>query len=195
MAVHVVLAVRPTLEGKTRLADALPFKDRISLNNKMFRHVFSTLLELFPTERIVLVSRSEELVEEAHVAGAVTVAERGADLNEALSQGAKVAVDRGASAVLTLSTDLPYLEPADLAAMLEAPGDVVIATDRERQGTNALLLRRPFAIPYRYGLGSLTAHRAEAEAAGLAVTVIHRPGLARDIDTPADLAELRSGGA
>ncbi|HEX4836775.1 MAG TPA: hypothetical protein VFW01_10595 [bacterium] len=39
-----------------------------------------------------------------------------------------------------------------------------------------------------FGRGSLAAHRRQALALGLTVTEVSRPGLAFDLDTPADFA-------
>lgn len=191
MSCFVVMAVRPVDEGKSRLSKTLSEDDRKSLNIKMFRHVFEIARKVFPAENIVVISRSEALLDEARSAGAHGEAETGHELNAALNQGSRFAVDLGATALVTLSSDLPFLETDDIHALLAAQGDVVIATDRVRIGTNALLIRRPLAIPYRYGGESLAAHKAAAAEAGLTITVIERPGLARDIDTPDDLAELR----
>ena len=71
------------------------------------------------------------------------------------------------------------------------PG-VVIGTDRPGLGTNALLLNPVGAIAYRYGEGSFRKHQAGARRAGLPFRVIRRFGLAFDLDTPADLEEMRA---
>lgn len=191
MNCFVVMAVRPVDEGKSRLAGTIDQNDRTNLNISMFRHVFDIVKKVVPAQNIVVISRSSALLDEARANGAHGELEIGHELNAALDQASKVAVERGATSLLTLSSDLPFLETADVNAMLEADGDVVIATDRVRIGTNALLIRRPFAMPFRYGGESLAAHCAAALEAGLNITVIERPGLARDIDTPDDLAELR----
>ncbi len=70
---------------------------------------------------------------------------------------------------------------------------MAIAPDRAGAGTNALALRPTSAIPFRFGPGSHEAHRRAAEAAGLEVVTVERPGLAFDLDTPADLDRLLSG--
>ena len=163
---------------------------RISLNLNMFHHVLSILYDVFPPDRLVVVSRSSALLDVAHNGGSVAHRETTEGLNAALREGARIAVERGATQILTMSSDLPFLAPDDIRALLATEGDVVVATDRARTGTNALLLRRPFGIDYRYGEASLSAHLAAAEDAGLAATVVDRPGLARDIDMPSDLGEL-----
>lgn len=184
------MAVRPVDEGKSRLASQLDINERKSLNISMFQHVFDVIREVVPASNVIVISRSDALLEEARVGGAQGVLETGRELNAALTEASRIAVARGATSLLTLSSDLPFLAADDVRAMLAAPADVVIATDRLRIGTNALLNRKPLAIPYRYGGESLAAHQTAAAEAGLTITVIDRHGLAHDIDTPDDLAEL-----
>ena len=191
MSCFVVMAVKAADEGKSRLSEALDANDRKNLNIRMFRHVFKVARKVIRPENIVVISHSKALLDEAREGGASGVVETGHELNAALTQASHVAVDLGATSLLTLSSDLPFLAANDIRAMLTIVGDVVIATDRLRIGTNALLIRKPFAMPYRYGGESLAAHKAAAAEAGLFTTVIERPGLARDIDTPDDLSELK----
>lgn len=192
MSFCLLLAVRPPPEGKSRLEGALSVEDRISLNYNMFRHVFSVGREVFPPSHIIVVSRSHALLDEVRAQGAEALIETGSGLNAALEQGSRHAIARGAQALAAVSSDLPSLAVEDLRALVETPVPVAIATDRLRQGTNALALRPPGAIPFRFGADSLAAHLEAARDAGLQAQVIERPGLARDIDTPADLAELRA---
>lgn len=190
MSCFVIMAVRPFDEGKSRLAKILDIEQRKSLNSRMFGHVLKVANEVFPATAIVVISRSDELLDEVRSHGAHGEHETGHELNQALTQASRTAVARGATSLLSLSSDLPFLSAADLRAMLAADGDVVIATDRAGIGTNALLMRQPFAIPYRYGGESLSAHRAAAAEAGLKVNVIARMGLSHDIDNPSDLSEI-----
>jgi 2-phospho-L-lactate guanylyltransferase len=190
MSCFVVMAVKAIDEGKSRLSATIADEDRKLLNIKMFRHVFNIVRKVIPAERVVVISRSEALLDEARAGGAYGAPETGRELNAALTEASHIAVERGATELLTLSSDLPFLTADDVRALLAAEGEVVIATDRIGIGTNALLMRRPFAMPYRYGGESLAAHKAAAAEAKLTITVVERPGLARDIDTPSDLAEL-----
>ena len=66
----------------------------------------------------------------------------------------------------------------------------MIVPDRHGTGTNALVLSPPDAIAPSFGPGSLARHVAAAEQAGVPHSVEDVPGLALDVDTPADLAEL-----
>jgi 2-phospho-L-lactate guanylyltransferase len=43
-------------------------------------------------------------------------------------------------------------------------------------------------MSFHFGPDSLAAHRAAAERTGARLTVVRRPGIAFDVDTPKDLA-------
>ncbi len=96
--------------------------------------------------------------------------------------------------ILVISADLPLLQPADVAAVIRAGmrHSLVIAPSADAVGTNALLLPPTVAFQPVFGHASLAAHRLRARALGLRAVELHRPGLAFDLDTPADLAALRS---
>jgi 2-phospho-L-lactate guanylyltransferase len=140
---------------------------------------------------VLLVSDSEALCAAARQAGAQALLEdRGDDLNAALWR-AEAAIGP-ADALLVLPADLPRLEAGDIQAMAAAgdAAEMAIAPDRQETGTNALLwTRAPRA--FRFGVDSFAAHQEAARATGAPVAVVRRPGLAFDLDLPADLAELR----
>lgn len=184
-----VLPVKPLAEGKSRLA--LPAAERIACNRFFFRHALDTLARSLSAERIVVVSRDPEVLEASRQAGAHALPEKvGGDLNDAMTSGAIFAARQGAGAVLTIAADLPGLAEDDIAHLIAArtdAGTIVIAPDVAGSGTNALLMP-PLAIPYRYGPSSFWAHLEAASAAGYGFRVVRRPGLAEDVDWPADLA-------
>jgi len=66
---------------------------------------------------------------------------------------------------------------------------VVIVPDRHGSGTNALLLTPPYAIAPAFGTGSFARHAALAHGRA---EVCEVPSLGLDVDTPDDLAALRS---
>lgn len=193
MTLRIVIPVRPPSEGKTRLAAALKPAARAALAEAMFRHVLTVATVAVSAHDCLVISRSEVVRAVAAQTGAIAMAETGFDLNEALAQAAEsLSPD---VPVLALFADLPLLEAGDIGAMIAASveADVVAASDRAGTGTNALLLRKPGLIPYRFGEGSLSNHRAEAMARGLRFAVVRRPGLSSDLDRPADLAMLAGG--
>ncbi|MGY1812114.1 2-phospho-L-lactate guanylyltransferase [Blastococcus sp. SYSU D00820] len=103
-------------------------------------------------------------------------------LNPALAHGARSARTR---AVAALSSDLPALRPAELAAALAAAGRVPRGFVADAAGTGTTLLTAAgVALDPRFGSGSAAAHAA----AGAVPLAGEWPGLRRDVDTAGDLA-------
>ena len=193
MTPRILLPVRPFAEGKTRLAAVLSAAEREALNQRFFEHVLGVASEVGDCH---VISRSEAVLEAARAAGARAIMETGDGLNDALAQASGVVAALADTPVMALSCDLPFLTVDDLTALIAAgkDSDVVAACDTEGHGTNALLLRRPGLIPFRYGMHSIAAHRAEAEGVGLRFAIVTRQGLGEDIDTPDQLAAMRVRG-
>lgn len=139
---------------------------------------------------MLVVTRSADLRSIAAEHGVESVVESGAELNAAFAQARSVAVELGADRLVTLSSDLPYIEIGDIEALLATPGDVVIAPDRHGTGTNALMLSPPDAIDFFYGHDSCQRHMDAAISRGRTLNLLKRPGLASDVDLPVELAEL-----
>jgi 2-phospho-L-lactate guanylyltransferase len=111
-------------------------------------------------------------------------------LNPALAHGARAA---GAGPVAAISSDLPALRPEELTAALAAAGaHAAGGTPRcftaDAAGTGTTLLAAAGGrLDPRFGPGSAAAH----EASGAVRLTGRWPGLARDVDTPADLLAAR----
>jgi 2-phospho-L-lactate guanylyltransferase len=119
-------------------------------------------------------------------------------MNAAVSRGLAAVARRGAARALVLTADLPLARPEDLAAILAAgrPGpSALLVPSLEGTGTNAMLLDPPGALAPRLGPDSLARHRAQAARRGVGETLLARPRLALDIDTPADLELLMADGS
>ena len=67
------------------------------------------------------------------------------------------------------------------------PPLVVVAPDRHRQGTNALLICPVGLIEYDFGPGSFQRHCARAQQRGARLEICELPSLALDVDLPEDL--------
>jgi 2-phospho-L-lactate guanylyltransferase len=199
-----VVPLRDGVSGKSRLAAVLDPGSRRRLVRVLARHVVGTLLATGGIGRVVVVTADPVFARETLVGLDVEVLEQPAHrpgLNAALEHAREVLAARGPGPLLVAHADLPALTPEDVAALLVDDAPVVIATDRYRSGTNLLLLRdEPLrqkllrheagGFRFRFGVGSLAAHVAEAEAHGLTAAVVHRPGTAVDLDTADDWSQL-----
>ncbi len=192
-----LIAVKPPAESKMRLGSILTGANKERLTLILFSHVLDCFVETFSAPQVLVVSRSAEMLALATQRGAVAVIESGNDQNAALSAGAQLALERGATRLVSASADLPFLTPDDLRQMLSATQarSVTIAPDRHRKGTNALAMSPPLAMPYLHGIDSYRLHCNAAKRAGLAVRSVERRGLSHDIDDPDDLRDFQAGSA
>jgi 2-phospho-L-lactate/phosphoenolpyruvate guanylyltransferase len=126
----------------------------------------------------------------------VIVEDHPAGQNPAARLGIEAAVQRGADAVLLLSSDLPLIKEGVVERLLAwADGlsrPVVVAVPaRGRGGTNALYLAPPDAIELHFGDQSLAKFESDARSRGVRFETYDSPELALDVDEPSDLAALR----
>lgn len=194
MTLWAIVPVKPMRQGKSRLADRLNGEERKDLNRTLLVHTIDTLMALSEIEHVLVVSRDPEALALAREHGARTVLENGTPgLNIALTRATIVAKTHVTRGVLILPADLPLITPEDVYALLERASDppvVVIAPDRRREGTNALLVCPAGLIEYRFGPGSFQRHCELALEAGARLEVCELPSLALDMDLPEDLDEL-----
>jgi 2-phospho-L-lactate guanylyltransferase len=188
MRTWAIIPVKPFERAKSRLAAALSPDERAELAEAWFQHVLAVVQAAPEVSAALVISRDPAALALAQRWGAQALHEQGDDLNAAWYQATAAAA--GADAVLLLPGDLPFIEGADLSAMIalaDAPRSVVIAPDQQRDGTNAQLIRPPGVIGYAYGVGSFQRHVAAARAAGLTPRIYVSERML-DIDVPDDLA-------
>ena len=193
-----VVPLRDGVSGKSRLATVLDGAARRRLIQVLARHVVRTLRAAEGIDRVVVVTADESFTRETLAGLDAEVLEQPADrpgLNPALEHARDVLARGAVGRVLVAHADLPALSVADAEHVLAVDSAVVVATDRNRSGTNLLLLPDETGVAsgrfrLRFGVGSLAAHLAEADALGRSVTVVHRPGTAVDLDTVDDWSQL-----
>lgn len=195
MSLWAIVPVKPLRRGKSRLAEALTEDQREELNRVLLERTLKTLIELKEVEQVLVVSRDSAALAIARDLGARTVQEDGAPaLNTALTRATVVAQVYASRGVLVIPADLPLLTAADVLALLERASDppvVVIAPDRHREGTNALLLAPANLIEYDFGGNSFQRHCDRARRAGARLEIVDLPSLGLDLDLPEDLELVR----
>jgi 2-phospho-L-lactate guanylyltransferase len=197
MTYWAIVPIKPLSRSKSRLSEVLSDAERAELSREMLVHTLNTLNEVQEIEHTLVVSRDTQALSIARQHGARTVAERGSPkLNRALVRATIVAQGYGVSGVLVLPADLPLLSVEDVQALIERakePPVVVIAPDRHRSGTNALLASPPGLIEYDFGPDSFDHHVKRAKEAGARVEICEISSLGLDLDLPEDLEVLRKG--
>jgi len=196
--VRALVPQKPLVLAKSRLAEALDPPARAALTLRLLWRVCAVLRAAPGVEAVSIMTPDATVRASAAGWGMAACLDPGRDLNTALAAviGAASRAARGPG-MLIVAADLPWLEVADVAALLAParPGVLVLAPSRDGAGTNALVC--PPGVRFRpaYGGGSRARHRDRARDAGLEVVEVRRPGLACDLDTPEDLAMLRARGA
>lgn len=190
-----VIPAKSLDRAKQRLAPALPDAARRDLVQRMLIQGLRALAGAGIAARAVA-TRDPDLAELARAQGAAAF-DPGmeGDLNAAAAAIAAQARRQGATSLLLLAGDLPWVDAEDVVALIDAAAHApVVIAEAKDGGTNALLLTPPDAVPFAFATAAPSAarHAELARARGLAPTVLRRIGLARDIDLPADLAALRA---
>jgi len=169
-----VVPLKEIAARKTRLT--LAADTRRSLTETMAEHVLAALRQAPEVGKILLLTKSPR-------AGYDWVRDEGRGLNEEL-QALRAALPD--VPFLIVHADLPEIRPADIGLLVAATdgGKLGIAPDRHGTGTNALALP-PGVLPrFAFGPGSCARH----QTAWPMFAVVRTDGLARDVDTDADLA-------
>jgi 2-phospho-L-lactate/phosphoenolpyruvate guanylyltransferase len=198
MRTAAILPVKRFARAKQRLGASVEDPLRLALAQAMVADVLLALSQTDALELTIVVTREQSVAVTAAELGAIVVedaAESGQPAAAAL--GVRRALEEGFERVLCVPGDCPALDPAELETLLSTRGledgrrTVVIVPDRHGTGTNGLLLAPPDAIAPSFGPDSCERHRELARSAGILARLERPPSLLLDIDTGADLAELR----
>ncbi len=207
MTTWAIIPVKPLRDSKSRLAHILSADERANLTTTILQHTLQVLADAPSVYRALVISRDPAILKLARQAGAYTFGEgEKLGLNVALVRGSHVAAAQGASSILVLPADLPFLSVGDVETMLSSASPVngnrpagstngagyantravAITPDRTQEGTNALFLCPPLGFEFQFGPGSFQRHLQEAERLGITCRVVHAPGLKFDLDTEED---------
>ena len=169
-----------THDPKSRLASALSADERAELMRTLLDRVVGAVREA-GVERMTVVSAEP-------IDGYEVWPDRGLAWNDALAAATAELVR--APLVAVVSADLPFLRAEEVEELLAATPERGLAIARALDGgTNAVSMRPPGLVPTRFGEpGSAAVHAA----LGVPAVVVDLPGLAFDVDTPADLARMQA---
>ena len=191
MTLWAIVPVKPLRRGKSRLSKILTEDERTDLNKRLLANTLETLSEIPEIEHVLVVSRDQAALSLAREFGARTVLENGMPLlNVALTRATVVAKEYATRGVLIVPADLPLITPEDVRVMLgkvKDPPVVIVAPDRHREGTNALLVCPAGLIDYDFGPGSFERHCERARMVGARLEIVELDSLALDMDVPEDL--------
>jgi len=192
----VLIAAKQLAFAKTRLAPALPAAaERSALAEAMFRDVLSAALSARLPTMVAVVTSDAALIGLARMGGALVIDEefpRG--LNVAVRLGTEFLIDRGATIVCTLLSDIPLVTSEDIdasfAAIATGGAGVVLVPSADFTGTNMMTRMPPDVIQTRFGRMSLVRHVDDCRARGVPCEVVRMARPALDLDVPQDLIEF-----
>jgi 2-phospho-L-lactate guanylyltransferase len=186
-------------QSKMRLADVLDRQERAELALAMLIDVIAACNDSGCFDTVAVLSDDSEVFWRTREMGAQPLAEPAtlSGLNESLTfgqryLGRRVAVDE----LVILPADVPLARAGDVRAVVDAlaatAGPRAVLVRSRDNGTNALAMRPPEALPMRFGRDSADAHASAAAEAGIALVELRLDRLAFDIDAPEDLLEMRT---
>ena len=175
--------------SKTRLAPLLSAGERQQLARDMFANVLRSLCASSRIDRVLVLSPERLELPDA----VERMVDNGRDLNWELNDALSCARSRGVTSLLVLHADLPLLQATEVDTLVECgrQAGLALAPDRCGRGTNALLLASDLPWTCQFGADSLARHRQQALSLGLEPAFVRLPGLAFDVDTPADWQDLQ----
>jgi len=191
-----ILPVKEMAGAKQRLAPLLSPEERIGLMQVMLRDVLAALSAARGLAGIALVTLdpwAEQLAQQ-HGARIITAGAREGHTGAVVTAAGQLKAE-GVPAFLTLPGDIPAAKPMEIDAVIAAASATpafIIAPAHDEQGSNAILMSPPDAVKLRFGEDSYFPHLAAARAAGITPHILPLPGIAMDIDHPADIARFAS---
>jgi len=188
----VVVPIKAFTSAKTRLSDRLDPDQRACLAQAAADRVLRAVADC-PLVELRLAVVDTDLAARMALHRNFEVLQRPDLLGQSAAVGAgfSAAIKRGATNILTVSADIPLVRPKDIDEILRPrPPVLVMVSDREGLGTNAMRLDPAIDLHFHFGPDSLAMHKREAAALRLPVKVIDNRRVRLDIDTPDDIDAL-----
>jgi len=195
----VAVPVKDLVNAKQRLVRALSPSERMALARAMLHDVLRALTAA-PLDARWVITRDPEVTATARDHGVGVVSEAVNQGHTAAVAAAQAAAIRaGARVFATIPGDVPCVTADEISALVaravgQAPA-VALAPSHSGLGTNGAALFPPGAMPLTFGEPSFDNHLKTARERGLVAHVLALPGLALDVDGPADLPLLLARGA
>lgn len=188
----ILVPVKNLKQAKQRLASVLDQAARTELAQAMLHDVLEVLASWQSRPDVAIVSCDSFALSLASTYGFEIIADhKNSGETDAIEIATRVCEMRGLD-TLVIPADIPLIQAWEMQAIMDAAPELgsVLVPAGDGRGTNAVL-RRPAALfPLRFGNDSFKPHLAAAQASGQSCVVLSLPGIAVDVDNPADLRQL-----
>ena len=189
----ILIPVKNLSAAKQRLASVLDQPARTELAQAMLHDVVEALAAWPGRPACALVTSDPFAIELARqydfeiIPDLANPGETGA-----IEMATELCVARGDDSTLVIPADIPLIQASEIEQILaNAPAEgSVLAPAADGRGTNAAFRRPANLFPLRFGNDSFKPHLAAAKATGKICIVLQLPGIAVDVDNPADLQQL-----
>jgi 2-phospho-L-lactate/phosphoenolpyruvate guanylyltransferase len=189
----ILVPIKNTDSAKQRLAAVLDQSARTKLAQAMLHDVLSALHEWKRRPAIGIVTSDPYATSLAEEFGFEVIPDPdNPGETGAIEMATRVCVHRGMDSTLVIPADIPLIQGWELEKiMTEAPAEgTVLVPAGDGRGTNAAFRRPANLFPLRFGNDSFKPHYAAAQATGKPCVILQSPGIAVDVDNPADLLQL-----
>jgi 2-phospho-L-lactate guanylyltransferase len=191
----ILVPIKNTASAKQRLASVLDQPSRTKLAQAMLHDVLSVLHEWPSRPKVGIVTSDPFATELAKKYGFEIIADPdNPGETGAIEMATQFCVGRGEHSTLVIPGDIPLIQASELEEILKHAPDEgsVLVPAGDGRGTNAAFRRPANLFPLRFGNDSFRPHHAAAQATGKPCLVLQLPGIALDVDNPADLQQLVS---
>ena len=190
--IWAVVPVKELIGAKQRLAGFLSPAERHCLAVTMLEEVLDAVAGARRLAGVALVTLDPHATAIAMQRGWRVITEGARDGHTgSVDGGRRVLAGEGVAGVLTLPGDIPATTAAEIdavvAAHLDGPSFTIVPA-HDALGSNTVIISPPLAVRLRFGENSYFPHLDAARAAGIAPSIVQLPGIAMDVDHPADLA-------
>ena len=189
--VWAVVPVKELTDAKQRLSSRLSLEERRALATIMLEDVLDAVSAVRELAGILVVTIDPIATSLAGRYGARIVGEGAREGHTgAVTAAACLLAREGRAGMMTMPGDIPLISAAEIAAALAAhrpaPAFTIVPA-HDDLGSNTIICSPPDAVPLRFGDNSFYPHLDAARARGIEPLIIRQPGIAMDIDHPADL--------
>jgi len=191
----ILVPIKNTDSAKQRLAGVLDQPSRTKLAQAMLHDVMAALHEWKNRPEVGIVTGDPFATNLALEFGFEVIPDlENPGETGAIEMATRICVERGIDSTLVIPGDIPLIQGWELEEILKkapAEGSILVPAGDGR-GTNAAFRRPANLFPLRFGNDSFKPHHAAAQATGKPCFVLNFPGIAVDVDNPADLRHLLS---
>ena len=189
----ILVPVKHLANAKQRLAPIADQTARTELAHAMLLDVLGTLATWGDPAEVSLVTNDPFALQLAQqFRFAVISDDANRSETDAIEMATQICESHGVRSTLVIPADIPLIQSWDVEEILEAapPEGSVLVPAADGRGTNAAWRRPARLFPLRFGNDSFKPHLVAARATQKPCVVLSLPGIALDVDSPSDLAQL-----